>query len=100
MGRAGWSDKQAIDAYMEYLQYVKGRSLRTLESYRMALERLGTFMQGASILTASGEEREAFSGKGLNQQGVVARSRKPYISALKGFFQWARVSGHSPAIRL
>ena len=30
MGRAGWSDKQAIDAYMEYLQFVRGRSLRTL----------------------------------------------------------------------
>lgn len=90
MQRGEWTDEQAIDAYMDYLGMARGRSPRTQEVYRLALNRLRDFMgPDRSILTADGSELEAFCGLWLHKKGVVAQSRKPYVSAVRGFFAWA-----------
>lgn len=96
-------DQAAIDAYMTHLEAARGRQARTVEAYRLALARLAEFMEGRSILTASDLELEAFAGLWLHKRGVVARSRKPYVSAVRGFFSWARRRGlvqHDPAAEL
>jgi len=93
MAAPRWTDDQAIDAWMSYLQLNQNRSPRTLEAYRLALARLKEFMAGQSILEASGDELEMFTGLWLHKRGVVALSRKPYISAVRGFFQWCRERG-------
>jgi len=91
------SDEDAIDAFVTHLESSKGRRPRTLEAYRMALAKLREFLgEGHSLLTASDVELEAFSGIWLHKRGVVARSRKPYISALRGFFAWAQGMGLRP----
>lgn len=85
-----WTGDQAIDAWMEYLHISQGRSLRTLEAYRLALVRLKQYMGDRDILTAEAVDLETFCGLWLHKKGVVARSRKPYISAVKGFFLWCK----------
>lgn len=103
MARRGWSDEQLIDAWMEYLRLNQARSARTIEAYRLALERLRQFAAGPagngveSITELDGDALEVFCGIWLHRKGVVARSRKPYISAVRGFFQWCRERGHIDA---
>lgn len=93
MAARGWTDRVAIDAWMEYMRMNQNRSPRTLEAYSLAMARLIEFMQGRPILEATGDELDMFCGLWLHKKGVVARSRKPYISAVRGFFQWCRERG-------
>jgi len=93
MASRGWSDDLAIDAWMEYMRMNQNRSPRTLEAYRLAMSRLKEFMQGRPIMEATGEELDVFCGLWLHRKGVVARSRKPYISAVRGFYLWCQVRG-------
>ena len=98
MARIGWDDQLVIDAWVEFMRVNQNRSRRTLEAYRLALTRLQEFAREAagrvSILELDGEQLELFTGLWLHKRGVVARSRKPYISAVRGFFQWCRERGH------
>lgn len=103
MARAFQTDDQAIDAWMEYLGIAQNRSPRTLEAYRLAVERLVEFAQPQSILTLEPDALEVFCGLWLHKKGIVALSRKPYISAIKGFFAWASakdVIERNPALDL
>jgi integrase/recombinase XerD len=90
-------DQELIDAYMQHLQASRGRRPRTLEAYRLALVRLCHFMQGKPLAKATADELEAYTGLWLHKQGVVARSRKPYVSAVRGFFSWLAKKGHARA---
>lgn len=88
------TDDQAIAAYLEHLQASRGRLPRTAEAYGLALARLREFLgPERSVLSASPIEVETFAGVWLHKRGVVARSRKPYVSALRGFFRWAQSRG-------
>lgn len=88
------ADEAVIDAFLEYMVIARGRSARTREVYALALARLREFMAPRSILVADGSELEAFCGLWLHKRGVVARSRGPYVSAVRMFFMWATVKGH------
>lgn len=87
------TDDDAIDAFLDHLMLARGRSGRTTEVYRLALTRLKEFMAPRSVLDADGSELEAFCGLWLHKKGVVAQSRKPYVSAVRGFFGWAKAKG-------
>jgi site-specific recombinase XerD len=88
------TDDQAIAAYLEHLQASRGRLPRTAEAYGLALSRLREFLgPERSVLSATPIEVETFAGVWLHKRGVVARSRKPYVSALRGFFRWAQSRG-------
>jgi integrase/recombinase XerD len=87
------SDLLVIDEWLQHLQSAKGRRPRTAEAYRLVLLRLGEFMAPKSILMVDAIELETFAGLWLHKRGVVAASRRPYISALRGFFAWARLRG-------
>jgi len=97
------ADRELIDGYLAHLGAARGRRPRTLEAYRMALERLRTYLQGKPLQLADQAELEGFAGLWLHKQGVVARSRKPYISATRGFFAWLQRTGRvaaNPALQL
>lgn len=85
-----WTDAEAIDAWLEWMKG-RGRSARTLEAYGLALRRLHEFLRedGQALLDADAGQLELFTGIHLHRMNVVARSRAPYISAVKGFFAWA-----------
>lgn len=96
--KTGWTDGQVVDAWVEFMRLNQNRSRRTLEAYRLALTRLQEFARETagrvSILELDGEQLEVFTGLWLHKRGVVARSRKPYISAVRGFYQWCVERGH------
>jgi integrase/recombinase XerD len=99
------TDDQAIDSWLEYLEATKGRSKRTVEAYGMAIRRLRAYLaeDGVSVLDADGVQLEVFTGLHLHKAGVVARSRIPYISALRGFYAFAlerRFISRNPALKL
>lgn len=83
---------QLIDAWLEWLQHSRGRSERTIEAYAMAMKKLREFMENRPLLDAEPAELEMFCGLWLHKKGIVARSRIPYISAVKGFYKWAKAS--------
>lgn len=93
MSAENWSDDEAIDAWLAYMEGLRGRTVRTIECYRAALMRLREFMAGKPLVKAEPNELEVFCGLWLHKKGVVARSRKPYISAVRGFYAWLRDKG-------
>ncbi len=105
MAEKHWTDDAAIDAWLEWLEGSRGRKKRTIEAYGMAIRRLHEYLKsdGVALLDAHPDQLEVFTGLHLHKLGVIARSRVPYISAVKGFYQWAERRGvikRSPATRL
>lgn len=94
MAAEALTDDQVIDAWLDFMSMARNCSPRTREVYGLALTRLREFMAPRSVLEASGSELEAFCGLWLHKKGVVAQSRKPYVSAVRGFFHWASEKGH------
>lgn len=93
------TDSGLVEGYLAFLAS-NGRRPRTLEAYRMVFARLAEFLVGRPMAQADAGELEAFCGLWLHKRGVVARSRKPYISAVRGLYAWAEKRGHvgsSPA---
>jgi integrase/recombinase XerD len=87
-------DADLIQQWMNYLATVRNRSQRTQETYRLAVVRLMEFLGGKALADAEAGEIEAFAGMYLHKLGVVARSRKPYISGLRMFYAWMHRTGH------
>lgn len=99
------TDDQAIDAWLEWLEGSKGRSKRTVEAYGLAVRRLREYLalDGVALLDVDAVQLEVFTGLHLHKAGVVARSRAPYVSALRGFFAFAherRMVSRNPAAKL
>ena len=90
---ANTADEQVIDDWLIYMEASRGRTLRTVEAYRAALMRLKEFMAGKPLVDADATELEVFCGLWLHKKGVIARSRMPYISAVKGFYAWLKAKG-------
>lgn len=88
------ADDQAIDDWLTYMEANRGRAMRTIEAYRAALMRLKEFMAGKPLIEADADELEVFCGLWLHKKGVIARSRMPYISAVKGFYAWLKAKGN------
>lgn len=96
-------DAAVIDQFLAWLGASKGRRPRTLEAYRMALVKLQEFLEGSALVDTTPIELETFCGVWLHKRGVVARSRKPYVSAVRGFYTWAQRRGlikRNPAAEL
>lgn len=87
------ADRALVDAWLQHLEMSRGRRPRTIETYGLALARLLEFMAGKPLAEAEAIELETFGGLWLHKRGVVARSRKPYISAVRMFYAWAVASG-------
>jgi integrase/recombinase XerD len=105
MAEKNWTDEAAIDAWLEWLEGSRSRSKRTLQCYAMSIRRLHEYLkqQGCALLDADEPQLEMFTGLYLHKKGVVARSRIPYISAVKGFYKFATARGMcraDPARRL
>ena len=81
-------DGQLIDEWLEFMEKSRGRSKRTIETYSTGLFLLLEFMQGKPLIEADAAELETFCGLWLHRKGKIASGRKPYISAVRGFYAW------------
>jgi len=82
------ADVQLVEEWLLYMETTRGRALRTIETYRTALKLLQEFMQGKPLLEADPAELETYCGLWLHRKGKIASGRKPYISAVRGFYAW------------
>jgi len=104
MAEKHWTDDDAINAWLEWMQG-RNKSKRTIEAYGLAARRLKLFLNddGQSLLDAQASDVEVFTGIHLHRLGVHARSRIPYIAAVRSFYGWAlarKVISRSPAKEL
>jgi len=85
----------AAAAWCDYLQYNKNLSPRTFSKYFLYLDRLRLFLaeRDRDHLNAKQEDLEEFSGIHQLKNGVKPASRRPIISAMRGFFGWLVVRG-------
>ncbi len=85
-------DKSLTLRYLKHLEFDRGRSIGTINSYLLHLTRLIEFLSGhgKNLLTASTTDLQEFTGFNLHEKGVSPRSRRPAIAAIRGFYRWAR----------
>lgn len=89
-----------IENFLEFKRHNRGRAERTLQIYRHALEQLLAFVGEKDLLEVTQDELVAFTGPWLAKRGIVATSRRPYIAAVRQFYQWLyqqRQIEHNPA---
>lgn len=83
-----------IDEFLEFKQISQGRSHRTVERYDLALRRLGMFLNGRPLESATSDDLILFAGKWLFEQGLKDPvSRKPCVAAVREFYKWLKGAG-------
>ena len=82
---------EILERWTTYLRHNRGRSKGTVGKYRRYLEELDQWLDpsGGQLLDVSRQQLEAFTGQVLHSRGVAPRWR-PYIAAIRTFYQWAR----------
>lgn len=84
-----------IDAFLAFKQHNAGCSERTVQVYRLALERLVQFFEQRDPLLATHQELVVFSGVWLHKRGLTDPvSRRTHISAVREFFRWLSENKH------
>lgn len=83
----------ARQRYLDYLHTNEGKSVRTVEVYALALDRLFEYMGGRSPLEATHDDLVLFTGRWLYDKGVGPRGRRPYVAAVRTFFAWCAAGG-------
>lgn len=81
-----------IEQYLAHLAHNRGRLAGTVTQYRRHLALLAGFLDG-DLLAATDEQLEVFCGPYLHKRGRNARSRRPVVSCVRGFYAWARRKG-------
>lgn len=93
--------QQLIEVYLEFKKMNENRSDRTLEVYRLALNRLVKFFGDRDPLEASNDDLVAFTGVWLHKQGLQDPvSRRTHVAAVRGFYKWlhrTRRISHDPS---
>ena len=82
---------ELIDQYLEWQAHNRGRADQTVTKYRRYLLDLAEYLSRSerSLLQASLQDLEAFAGLEAHRRGISPRSRRPMVSAIRGFFSWA-----------
>lgn len=84
-----------IDAFLEYKQINSGRSERTTQVYRLALNRLVVFFGQRDPLQATHDDLIAFTGPWLHKQGLKDPvSRRTHVAAVRQFYEWLYSNRH------
>lgn len=88
--------EQLIESFLEHKATNEGGSAGTTRKYRQYLTALFTYLRethGCDPLRPSADALLAYTGPYLHKKGLIARSRKPVISAIKGFYAWLQRRG-------
>ena len=88
-------EQQLLDRYLQHLAVNRGRARGTVDAYYRQLVRLSAFLseRGISLVTATQQDLEEFSGIHLHELGVSPRSRKLAIAATRGLYAWLHRQG-------
>jgi site-specific recombinase XerD len=93
-----------INAFLEFKQHNAGRSERTVQVYRLALDRLVEFFGERDPMLATHDDLVVFTGIWLHKRGLTDPvSRRTHVAAVREFFRWLLDGGHvrgNPAVGL
>jgi len=81
-----------IEAFLSWLSHNKGHTEATTNKYRGYLSRLDAFLmgRGTSLLGASIDLLEEFTGLQAHKDGLAPSSRRPLVASVRGFYAWLR----------
>lgn len=99
------SDKALFVRFLTWKEHNEGCAVATVNKYMLFLERLRRFLDESKtpLLEATPEQLHHFTGLYAHSQGISPRSRRPLISAVRGFYAWAhreRLVAVDPAIQI
>lgn len=80
-----------ISRFGVWLEVDQGRAAATSNAYTSYLDKLDQFLfddTGKDLLSVNTKDLEKFTGVWAHQQGMTARSRRPLIAAVRGFYKW------------
>lgn len=83
-----------VATWCDWMLHNKGRQPGTVDKYRGYLVRLAAHFPDRSLLELSDQELEVFAGGVSVKAGLSGRSRQAVVAAIRGFYRWARRSGH------
>lgn len=77
--------------FLTWKEHNEGCAAATVNKYLLFLERLRRFLdeEQTPVLEATPEQLQHFTGLHAHAQGISPRSRRPLISAVRGFYAWA-----------
>ena len=75
--------KHLIKQYLEYLEVEKNRSPKTIEKYKLSLDRFFEFSKGEATLDLVRSFRVL-----LNREGLSKKTQNYYVIALRGFLSY------------
>lgn len=96
---------ELVQAWAVWLERNAGRSSATVAKYRQYLDRLAAWCtlppeepkhraSTSDPLQLSAADLETFAGAHAHAVGLTPRARRPLVSALRGFYAWAKERGH------
>jgi site-specific recombinase XerD len=84
-----------INSFLEFKQHNAGRSERTVQVYRLALNRLVEYFGDRDPLQATHDDLVVFSGIWLHKRGLTdPLSRRPHVAAIREFYSWLLNNKH------
>jgi len=92
-----------VNEWLTYKQHNQGRASTTVNKYRGYLSGLSTFLtqeRGVSLLEASTDDLEEFTGMHAFKAGLSPKSRRAIVAAIRGFYTWLskkRLRADNPA---
>lgn len=96
---------ETIESFLEYLQYTKNYSSKTVENYLVDLKQFSAFLREEKITAAA--EITHFNVRkfllGFYQKNSKKNTISRKISCLKSFFKYLKINGHikqSPLLRI
>ncbi|MCP3869700.1 MAG: tyrosine-type recombinase/integrase [Gammaproteobacteria bacterium] len=86
------TDKSMILEWLELMEHNQNRAIGTVNKYHAYLTRLSEFLKtrGKDLRKAEKEDLEQFTGIVAHQRGMLPRSRRPLVAAVRKFYFWAK----------
>jgi site-specific recombinase XerD len=84
-----------IESFLEFKRHNAGRSERTVQVYRLSLNRLVEFFGEQDPLQADHDRLVVFTGVWLHKRGLTdPRSRRTHVAAVREFYRWLLDNKH------
>ncbi len=88
---------ELLENWLSFKQANEGRSLATVNKYRVWIGRLITWLGSTDLLAASADQLKEFTGMHLYRQKMTPSSRRVAVAAVKGFYSWCAAEKQLPA---
>lgn len=82
------SSENYLDDWLIFKRSNENCAITTVNKYRGYLLRLDEFLENKSLLEATFEDLETFSGIHLHKEGAAPSSRRAVVAAVRSYYSW------------